>query len=96
MAQARAQAGHAAGEVRDAAVRQYDGARAAVSDVAHTVERKYEDAAGKTKAEAQGWNAWFWSWFGYGKGAAEDAKRKAAQKVAEGAREVEKEAGKRA
>ena len=77
-------------------MRRYDDAKAAVSDAAHKVERKYEQAAGKTKAEAQSWNQWFWSWFGYGKQRAEDAKREGAQAIADGAQKVEKEASKRA
>ena len=76
-------------------MREYDSAKAAVSDTAHKVERKYEEATSKTKAEAQGWNQWFWSWFGYGKQKTEDVKREGAQKLADGAAKVEKEANKR-
>ncbi|KAI0365651.1 hypothetical protein BV20DRAFT_972892 [Pilatotrama ljubarskyi] len=91
---ARAQAAATAEDARNTAVRQYDHAKATVSDAAHKVEQKYEDAVHKTKAEAQSWNQWFWSWFGYGKEKADETKREGAQKVVEGAQKVEKEAGK--
>ncbi|KAI8992871.1 hypothetical protein BD414DRAFT_482521 [Trametes punicea] len=94
LASARAQAAATAEETRNSAVRQYDHAKATVSDAAHKVEQKYEDAVHKTKAEAQSWNQWFWSWFGYGKEKADETKREGAQKVVEGAQKVEKEAGK--
>ena len=81
-------------DARNTAVRQYDNAKATVVDATHKVEQTYEAAANKTKAEAQSWNQWFWSWFGYGKSKADDAKREGAQKVVEGAQKVEKEAGK--
>ncbi|KAI0645475.1 hypothetical protein C8Q79DRAFT_910788 [Trametes meyenii] len=91
---ARDQAAATAADARDTAVRQYDHAKAAVSDAAHKVEHQYEDAVQKTKAEAQSWNGWFWSWFGYGQKKADDVKREGAQKVADGAQKIEKEAGK--
>ncbi|KAI0633301.1 hypothetical protein C8Q77DRAFT_1157531 [Trametes polyzona] len=94
LASARAQAAATADDAKNTVVRQYDHAKAAVSDVAHKAEHTYEDAVRKSKAEAQSWNQWFWSWFGYGKDKAEDAKREGAQKVVEGAQKVEKEAGK--
>ncbi|KAI0769635.1 hypothetical protein BD413DRAFT_555774 [Trametes elegans] len=94
LASARAQAAATAEGAKNSAVRQYDHAKAAVSDAAHKVEHTYEDAVQKSKAEAQSWNQWFWSWFGYGKDKADDAKREGAQKVVEGAQKVEKEAGK--
>lgn len=56
---------------------------------------KATDAAHKVEAETQSWGQWVGSWFGYGKVKAEQAKSDAAGKVAEGAREVEKEAQKR-
>ncbi|RPD78322.1 hypothetical protein L226DRAFT_610264 [Lentinus tigrinus ALCF2SS1-7] len=58
------------------------------------VEQKVDAAAAKTKADAQSWNQWFWSWFGYGQAKADQAKREGAEKVVEGAQKVEKEAGK--
>ncbi|EIW62830.1 uncharacterized protein TRAVEDRAFT_62657 [Trametes versicolor FP-101664 SS1] len=94
LASARAQAAATADDARNTAVRQYEQAKGAVSDAAHKVEHKYEDAVQKTKVEAQSWNQWVWSWFGYGKNKADDAKREGAQKVVEGAQKVEKEAGK--
>ncbi|KAI0329210.1 hypothetical protein GY45DRAFT_1417943 [Cubamyces sp. BRFM 1775] len=94
LASARAQAAATAEDAKSSAVRQYDNAKATVTDAAHKVEQKYEDAVHKTKAEAQSWNQWFWSWFGYGKAKADETKREGAQKVVEGAQKVEKEAGK--
>ena len=61
----------------------------------HKVEETYDEAARNARKEAQTWNQWFWSWFGYSQHKAEDAKREAAAKVAEGARKIETEAGKR-
>lgn len=78
------------------AARQYEKVKSTAADAAHKVEETYEDAAKKTKQEAQSWSGWFWSWFGYSQQKAEDVKSEGAQKVAEGARKVEKEADKRA
>ena len=100
LASARAQASQTVSDARNTAVRQYDNAKATVVDATHKVEQKaaqtYDAAAAKTKAEAQSWNQWFWSWFGYSQQKAEDVKSEGAQKVAEEARKVEKEADKRA
>ena len=98
LASARAQASQTAADAQNTVVRQYDNAKATVIDTTHKIEQKaaqtYDAAASKTKSEAQSWNSWFWSWFGYGQKKADDAKREGAQKVVEGAQKVEKEAGK--
>lgn len=68
---------------------------------AHTAERTYgdardaaADAVHKAEDTAEGWGAWLGSWFGYGKAKAVDVKKQGAQKVVDGAQQVEKEAGK--
>lgn len=61
----------------------------------HKVEESYDEAAKKAKEEVQTWNQWFWSWFGYSRQKADEAKREGAAQVAEGARKVKTEAGKR-
>ncbi|RPD63823.1 hypothetical protein L227DRAFT_496578 [Lentinus tigrinus ALCF2SS1-6] len=94
LASARAQASQTVDDARSTAVRQYDNAKATVVDATHKVEQKVDAAAAKTKADAQSWNQWFWSWFGYGQAKADQAKREGAEKVVEGAQKVEKEAGK--
>ena len=53
---------------------------------------KYSGTAGKASLS---WGQWLWSWFGYSQHKAEEVKREGAAKVAEGARKVESEAGKR-
>ncbi|RDX50083.1 hypothetical protein OH76DRAFT_1437902 [Lentinus brumalis] len=98
VAAARAQASQTVNDARNTAARQLDNAKTTVVDATHKVEQKvgetYEAAASKTKAEAQGWNQWFWGWFGYGQAKADETKREGAQKVVDGAQKVEKEAGK--
>ncbi|KAH9941035.1 hypothetical protein B0H21DRAFT_558960 [Amylocystis lapponica] len=102
VAQARKEADDAGASV----VKQYDAAKASAASTYNAAAGKVEGAAHdaaqkaeKTYAEAaettQSWGAWFGSWFGYGKGKAEDAKREGAAKVADGAGEVKKEAEKR-
>ena len=95
LAHARAEAGKTADEARTAAVHQYERAVETAAGATHKVEETYDEAAKKARKEAQTWNQWFWSWFGYSQHKAEDAKREAAAKVAEGARKIETEAGKR-
>lgn len=63
-------------------------------------KHKAEDAVHQAEATTQSWGSWLGSWFGYGKAKtqakADEAKREGAQKVADGAAKVEKEAQKRA
>ncbi|KAI1796363.1 hypothetical protein LXA43DRAFT_969848 [Ganoderma leucocontextum] len=95
LAHARAEVGKAGEEARSTAVRQYEKVVGTAAGATHKVEERYDEAAKKAKEEAETWNQWLWSWFGYSQHKAEETKREAAAKVAEGARKVENEAGKR-
>lgn len=95
LAHARGEAGKTAEDARAATIRQYEKVVGSANSATHKVEEKYDEAARKAKEEAQTWNQWLWSWFGYSQHKAEEVKREGAAKVAEGARKVESEAGKR-
>lgn len=87
-------------QAKQAASHTYNDAARKAEETYDEAKRKASEAVHKAEAETQSWGQWLGSWFGYGKTkvdqTAEDLKRDAAQKVAQGAGKVESEANKRA
>ena len=103
---AEATANGYAADTSNAVTKQYDAAKASATEAYNSATTKvgdaeaaakatYADAKQKASETKQSWGAWFGSWFGYGKGKAEEVESKTAADVAAGAAKVQREAEKR-